>query len=136
MAGDMEMEHDDVKISQKYFNKYQSALHRGIAFKLSFTSYKNLMRAKKCYYTGIDLSDVQGAANQRTIDRIDNTKGYESGNVVACCFAFNQIKSVMEKDGTIHSPIFKKAINKMFSTLEKSSKQKALNERLQQVITT
>lgn len=100
----------DVHLAKKYVAKAQSSASRGIAFELSFTSYKNLMRAKKCYYTGIILTDPVGgkALNQtdRTIDSIDNTKGYVSGNVVACCWAANQLKSFTEDPGNIVSVKF------------------------------
>lgn len=113
---------DDIRLAQKYLNKVQNARSREIAFKLSFTSYKNLMRAKKCYYTGLSLSDVDGAANQRTIDRIDSSRGYEKGNVVACCKAFNQMKGAMEKDGCLSLPSFQKSVIKMFNTVNKVTK--------------
>lgn len=110
---------DDVQLARKYLNKVENARSRGIPFKLTFTSYKNLMRAKKCFYTGIDLSDVEGAADQRTIDRINANKGYEAGNVVACCKGFNNLKGLMEKDGSIFLPNFQKAVGKMFKTVNK-----------------
>lgn len=109
---------NDLQLAKKFVAKAASSHARGIGFDLSFTSYKNLMRAKRCFYTGVELTNAEGSVDQRTIDRIDNTKGYTKGNVVACCFGYNQIKSVMEKDGLIHSPIFKKALSKMFKKLE------------------
>lgn len=112
--------YNDAYLARKYLMKEESSKRRGIAFNLSFVSYKNLMRAKKCYYTGIELSDVEGAADQRTIDRINPNKPYEKGNVVACCHAFNQLKSKMEYDGAIFLPSFQKAVVKMFKTVNKA----------------
>lgn len=114
--------YDDLYLARKYVMKEENAKRRGIPFKLTFQSYKNLMRAKKCYYTGIELSDVEGAADQRTIDRINANKGYEKGNVVACCHAFNQLKAKMEHDGSIFLPNFQKAVGKMFKTVNTRSK--------------
>lgn len=112
---------NDAYLAEKYLMKIKNARSRGIDFDLSFTSYKNLMRAKKCFYTQVELSDVDGAENQRTIDRINNKKGYTKGNVVACCRAMNQMKSYMEKDGCIFIPNFQKAIGKMFKTINDRS---------------
>ena len=114
----------DVKLARKYLSKEQQARDRGIVFKLSLTSYRNLISAKKCFYTGITLSDVEGAGDQLTIDRIDNTRGYEHGNVVACCLAFNQLKGKLEIDGAIHLPIFQKALVKMIAEVNKVRKPK------------
>ena len=42
----------DAYCAESYLIKMQSCQQRGVEFKLNFTSFKNLMRAKKCYYTG------------------------------------------------------------------------------------
>ena len=112
---------EDTIIARKYLSKLENAKARGIEFKLTFIAYKNLVRSKKCFYTGIDLSEVEGAADQRTIDRINPNKGYVSGNVVACCKAMNHMKAVMEKDGSIFLPNFQKAVGKMFKEVNKRS---------------
>ena len=95
---------NESKIAQAYLNKSQNAKRRHVPFTLSLLSFSNLMKAKKCRYTGIVLTDpVKGQKGQkihprgsdRTIERIDNTRGYESGNVVAVCNAANQLKNLM-----------------------------------------
>lgn len=90
----------DVKLAKRYISKADRARLSGIDFELSITSYRNLMRAKKCGYTGMPLTDpVSGRptkATDRTIDRIDNSKGYIAGNVIAVSHAANQAKSVFE----------------------------------------
>lgn len=115
---------DDVKLAGKFITKASNARQRGIPFTLSFQGYKNLMRAKKCFYTGITLSDVDGAPDQRTIDRINANRPYEAGNVVACCKAFNGLKGQMERDGSIYLPNFQKAIGKMFKAVNKTTAKK------------
>lgn len=97
----------DLKVARKLERKAQDAKRRGIEFGLTFQSMKNLMSAKRCYYTGIVLTEPQGlqddqtgrGASDRTIDRIDGTKGYVPGNVVACCNAANNIKAQLEGAG-------------------------------------
>lgn len=112
---------DDVQLARKYLRKVENAKERGIPFKLTFVAYKNIMRAKKCFYTGIELSEVENAGDQRTIDRVNPNKGYEKGNVVACCKAMNNMKAAMEHDGSIFLPNFQKAIGKMFKEVNKRS---------------
>lgn len=99
----------DLKVAKKLASKAKDAKSRGIEFGLTFQSMKNLMSAKKCYYTGITLTEPAGLqddqvsfgrlASDRTIDRIDGSKGYVPGNVVACCNAANNIKSQLEGAG-------------------------------------
>lgn len=112
---------EDTIVARKYLQKLENSKSRGIEFKLTFMAYKNLLRSKKCFYTGIALSDVEGAGDQRTIDRVNPNKGYVSGNVVACCKAMNQMKGVMERDGSIFLPNFQKAVGKMFKEVNKRS---------------
>ena len=97
---------EDLEIATRYVRKAESSRDRGIPFLLSFTSYKNLMRAKRCYYSGIKLTQKpigeKGIRQtDRTLDRIDNSKGYEKGNVVACCHSVNKFKSYWEADNNI-----------------------------------
>lgn len=91
---------NDIDIAKAYLRKAQSAADRGLSFGLSFVAFKNLMRAKRCKYTGIELTEprpnMAPRSTDRTIDRVDSTIGYESGNVVAACHSANQIKSVWE----------------------------------------
>lgn len=80
---------DDLALCKKYIALLQSADSRGIEFKLSLTALKNLKRSKRCYYTGDLFTDK----NRMSIDRVDNSKGYEDGNVVACGESLNHRKT-------------------------------------------
>lgn len=111
----------DLYVARKLHAKYENAKDRGIEFALSFRSMKNLMSAKKCYYTGIPLTRPEPGktlkASDITIDRIDSTKGYVSGNVVACCNIANNMKAMAEGGG-IHGlkaakRIFDKSIKRL-----------------------
>lgn len=101
--------------------KSENAKKRGIEFDLSFQSMKNLMGAKRCFYTGILLTKSTGNGEMRlsdaTIDRVDVNKGYTSGNVVACCHAANQMKNQFESLGVVGlragRAIFDKAIKRI-----------------------
>ena len=57
-----------------------SAKQRGEVFTLSREEYFGLL-AKPCAYCALP-NDVQRGVG---LDRIDNSKGYEPGNVVSCC---------------------------------------------------
>lgn len=86
---------DDVLIAKAYTSKAASSRDRGIDFTISFTSFKNMCKAKKCYFTGLALT-----SDTFTIDRIDSSKPYEHGNVVACHRDFNNLKSLLENPQT------------------------------------
>jgi len=108
----------DAYCAKSYLSKMQSCQQRGIEFKLNFTSFKNLMRAKKCYYTGVTLTRGGGQENNPnylTIDRIDNKLPYQKGNVVACCTKANQLKALVENSGMT----MKQAFNVFKKTVER-----------------
>lgn len=92
----------DAMVAKKYAGKYANAAARGIEFDLSFTDYKKLLRIKTCAYTGVLFVDNEDPANPhphiRTVERIDSSKGYVKGNVVAITFVANQWKSFMLED--------------------------------------
>ena len=111
---------NEVNMARKYLAKCDNAKARGIKFDMSFTAFKNIMRAKYCFYTGVELTDDPNSPAQRTIDRINHTKGYEKGNVVACSNAFNSFKSTLEKNGFILNPNMRKSITRMFDAVDES----------------
>lgn len=87
----------DLQIAQRMVKAAQRASSRGIYFNISFSKYKRLRNAKRCFYTGAVLDDIEGSPFKRTIDRLDCHKGYVDDNVVPCSYAFNQLKSFIEK---------------------------------------
>lgn len=112
---------DDLSIAKKYISKANRAKQDGYDFDLSFTSFKNMMLAKRCRYTGVLLttpkSPVQKSTD-RTIDRIDSSKGYVKGNVAAVCFAANKFKGMLE------NPVFtisNKNVIKIAKMVDKAS---------------
>lgn len=81
----------DSKIVDYYVKKKQSCRNRKIPFNLSLTSIRNLLKADRCYYTGLTLME-----DTFSIDRVDSSMGYVKGNVVACHRGFNTFKGQME----------------------------------------
>ena len=87
----------DKNVCQRYLSTIESAQARNIKFELSLTAYKNLLRRKYCPYTGEKLT-VTGNKPNISIDRINNSKGYIPGNVIACSKYANSKKSDMSPE--------------------------------------
>ena len=60
------------------------AKRRGKEFKLAIEDVKTLWN-KPCEYCGEEIEGLH-------LDRVDNKKGYEVGNVVSCCWPCNKSK--------------------------------------------
>ena len=90
----------DIYAAKKYINKIKHASDSGIEFSLSLFEFKRIVSKKLCFYTGVIMSKPIGESSAKdsdlTLDRIDNSKGYVSGNVVACTKAANNIKAIWE----------------------------------------
>jgi len=82
-----------VLVAEKYIQLYKSAMKRNKEFNLDVRDVGILLRKKKCFYTDIHFESTPN--NHRTIDRVDNTKGYVKGNVVAATHFANQYKNDM-----------------------------------------
>lgn len=90
----------DTFVARVYTNKVKHCKEQHIEFNLTLTQVKNMLRAKRCQYTGVELTHCIAGEPQTltdvTIDRIDNSKGYVTGNVIACSKAANSFKGVIE----------------------------------------
>lgn len=101
------------QVIAKYNQLKQSAKSRNIKFSLTFEDVEKLLSVKRCYYTGIRFKP-SGSLKARTIDRIDNKKGYEKGNVVACCRQINMLKSdLIEAENSFTYKQIKSFIDKL-----------------------
>lgn len=63
-------------IKLQYWNKKYNAKKKGKQFNLSYEYFE-----KMAIESGYDKNSGSKSSNALTIDRIDNTKGYEEGNV-------------------------------------------------------
>lgn len=90
----------EIFVADFYKNKMQSAIDRGIEWKLNLVSVRNLLRTQKCPFTGINLTVPRSSkaplSSDLTIDRIDNKKGYVPGNVMTVSRKANNLKSMFE----------------------------------------
>jgi hypothetical protein len=91
-----EAEVTDLEVARKMIKIHQSAQDRKLEFDLSFESVKKLLQYQTCYYTGKKFED-EGLMS-RSFDRIDSSKGYVEGNVVACTVDINGKKSNLSLD--------------------------------------
>jgi len=80
------------KVTEKKRALKQSAKDRNIPFSLKAKTIRKLLQAKRCYFTGIAFVEIENHPFGRTIDRLDNDKGYIDENVVAVTRYINEKK--------------------------------------------
>lgn len=86
----------DMRIAQKYVQLASNSRRRGKDFDIGIADVRRLLTLKRCEYTGVELTNSDGTdpvPTDRTIDRLDSTKGYVRGNVYAVCHQANQLKN-------------------------------------------
>ena len=89
-------------IKRKFDFKKSRSKRRKIDFALTFEQFTSLVKTEICAYTGIKMTrptDHYPISTDFTLDRIDSSKGYIPGNVVACSWIANNRKSFWERDG-------------------------------------
>ena len=100
----------------------RSARQRGYAWQLTNNQVK-ILTSQSCYYCGAEPSPSQGGKSfiryngvylRNGLDRVDNERGYEIGNVVASCKRCNRAKDTMEQDEFLAwiSQVYEHSINK------------------------
>ena len=77
------------KPMSKYKSMLRAAKSRNIEVKLTYLDYLRLYE-RPCHYCNDEMDHISMTGYR--IDRIDNSKGYEVGNVVPCCATCNMIK--------------------------------------------
>lgn len=83
------MKQDESPAAVKLRHIRKSASRRGYSCSLTIGNVKKLIAETKCAYTGEEFNDT----NTMSFDRVDNTKGYEPGNVIPVTIHANQLKS-------------------------------------------
>jgi hypothetical protein len=84
----------DEAVANFYIKKINEAKRRNIEFSISLYSFMEIVKAKQCYYTGY----VYKCNAEKSLDRLDNDKGYVEGNVVSCLSSFNTAKDDLTLD--------------------------------------
>lgn len=85
----------DAEIAIKWANLKTSADSRNIEFDLSLKKVKQLLKAKRCAFSNVSFTPIAGQDTSKTIDRVDNDRGYVDDNVVAVCRMMNTLKGSM-----------------------------------------
>jgi len=86
-------EDTDIAKCTGYIALQAGAKARGIPFTLSFRRYCQLLKAKKCFYTGKDLNKSPNKSpNHFTFDRVDTAGPYSDTNTVPCIQLLNSRK--------------------------------------------
>lgn len=84
----------------------QCAKKRGLAWLLTAVEF-DYITSRNCAYCGTEPKQICKAScsTRQTsqivyngIDRVDNSRGYETGNVVSCCKVCNRAKDTMTKE--------------------------------------
>jgi hypothetical protein len=96
------IKHGDAIRNTIFANYQRSAKKRNIEFKLTKEQFLSLIE-RDCHYCNKTPSQIinkvaNGIIKYNGVDRVDNSKGYEIGNVVACCKICNRAKDVMSED--------------------------------------
>jgi hypothetical protein len=108
---------NDIIIARAYLAKVDHAKSNNHEFTLSFSQFKRIITRKTCYYTSLPFSGESDY--RRTLDRVDNSKGYIPGNVVVCLNVVNNIKSALENPTNLLTP---KHLKKMCEIMIKENK--------------
>lgn len=85
--------------SSLFTNYARNAKKRGVHFDLSRSEFLELIK-QDCYICGAAPCNLRkskwGELRYNGIDRVDNTIGYVSGNVMPCCWKCNSVKAKMD----------------------------------------
>lgn len=101
----------DTLVALKYLHKKVQADNRGIEFTLSLSDMVRLMKAKRCYYTGVELT-LDGSLGL-SFDRLDSTLGYTRSNTISCSAIANTLKENLMESCDVQQHLSKKEIKKM-----------------------
>ena len=81
----------------------RNAKKRNLEWSITDNEVRSLI-SKPCYYCGkkpslhYEWSDCNGSFPYTGIDRIDNSKGYLSDNIVSCCSLCNHMKYILSEN--------------------------------------
>lgn len=122
----------DLELARMYVNKAHSSEQRGIEFSISLKDYSKLLNQTRCAYTGIKFCEYinDKPVNKwyaRSIDRVDSSKGYVRGNVVAACSGINKFKGIIENDT---NPITFDMVGQMLRNIENHDRISVIFEKL------
>lgn len=83
----------DIFLAKKYLNLNKNASDRSLEFKLSIQDVAELLNIEECYYTGKKITKAN-----RSIERLDSTRGYTKENCVVVDRSINSLKADLSWD--------------------------------------
>jgi hypothetical protein len=127
---ELKSEVSDLEVAKKMLKIHQSAIDRKLDFNLSFESVKKLLGYASCYYTNKKFEEEGNYA--RSFDRVDSSKGYIEGNVVACTVDINGKKSnlSLEEIECLYKKLVATKVKFETPKLEKPTKNKSIQDPL------
>lgn len=87
-----DQQHDASAVPIERIDTPHTSKERQLSFNLTCETFYALLNAS-CTYCGAPAS--AGSLGYNGIDRVDNNRGYEPDNVVACCSVCNSAKHSM-----------------------------------------
>lgn len=115
---------DNISTKKYVFSNYKrNACKKNRSFNITFEQFVYLCE-KECYYCGskpsnfLDIKSLYGNWKYNGIDRIDNEKGYDMGNVVSCCKTCNMMKRDMKLEDFLSS--IKSIFNNQFPNISEA----------------
>lgn len=127
---ELESEVSDLEVAKKMLKIHQSAIDRKLDFNLSFESVKKLLGYASCYYTNKKFEEEGNYA--RSFDRVDSSKGYIEGNVVACTVDINGKKSnlSLEEIECLYKKLVAPKAKTEITKSQKPTKNKSMQDHL------
>ena len=76
------------------------AKEKGRVNDLSVVKIKEMYKKQEglCYYSGDEMSFIQGSPDVMSVDRLDSSEGYTLSNSVLCCWVYNNMKQELKED--------------------------------------
>jgi hypothetical protein len=107
----------------KYGNKKRNALQRGIPFTLTKEDFDRLQeRSLTCDYTGVEFSEYL----VKSVERIDNKKGYTVDN---CCIVLEEVNKIKGKYLEVNrKPPEDPRVRGILNTIKRTLKEKTREE--------
>lgn len=82
-----------LKASRLHATLLERCIQKRLPFDLTLNDCLKLLNRKTCFYTKEKINPSPSTPKSRSIDRIDCSKGYIKGNVVACTAQINLLKN-------------------------------------------
>lgn len=94
---------DTLSIAKCFVEKANSCKGTKKTFTMTFSNFANLKQQTHCAYSGIKFQEKGDFSF--SFERIDNSKGYEDGNVIPVCRIINNLRSDIESSNDVEKVV-------------------------------